>query len=158
MNRTFVLRACIILLAFNFANCATIIRGSKQNVIILSEPKNATIEVDGANIGQTPYVARLERRSKHLVKISLDGYTPYEITLTQKLNGWIFGNLLLGGLIGIAVDVATGAMFSLRPKDINAEFPVPSNVQNKPAAGLYITAVLKVDPSWQKIGQLERAK
>jgi hypothetical protein len=37
--------------------------------------------------------------------------------ITKTVNGWVFGNILIGGLIGIAIDAATGSMFSLRPSD-----------------------------------------
>ena len=36
------------------------------------------------------------------------------------MNGWYFGNILFGGLIGmIAVDPATGAMYTLQPKAVD---------------------------------------
>ncbi|MCG2921469.1 hypothetical protein KZ305_25620, partial [Escherichia coli] len=39
----------------------------------------------------------------------------------SRLNGWYFGNIIFGGLIGIlVVDPMTGAMFTLSPKDVNA--------------------------------------
>ena len=138
-----------------FSSCATIMRGSNQKVIILSQPKVANVEIDGLNAGQTPYLARLERRKKHVVRITLDGYTPYEVTLNRKMNGWIFGNLLLGGLIGIAVDVATGSMYSLTPKDVYGELGPQLNTRNKKADEILLTMVLKPDPSWKKIGQMD---
>jgi hypothetical protein len=36
------------------------------------------------------------------------------------VDGWYFGNLLFGGLIGLLiVDPATGAMYKLEPNEIN---------------------------------------
>lgn len=153
MKRKTFIYAALFLVTIGCTNCATIIRGSKQQVIILSEPKKANIEIDGSDAGQTPLVARLERRKTHVVKISLDGYAPYEMTLNKKLNGWIFGNILFGGLIGIAVDIATGSMYSLRPKDVNATFNTPlTSFKDKDT--IHLTLVMSPDPSWQKIGQL----
>ena len=44
------------------------------------------------------------------------------VTVDTKANGWyIGGNILLGGLIGwLIVDPATGAMWTLDTKEINA--------------------------------------
>ena len=48
------------------------------------------------------------------------GYGSYEATITRGIDGWYFGNLLFGGLIGILiVDPATGAMWTL--KDLHVE-------------------------------------
>jgi len=56
-----------------------------------------------------------------MVKFELDGYQLYQTRLTQKFNGWCFGNILIGGLIGIVVDVSTGAMYTLSPSVINVD-------------------------------------
>ena len=153
------IRIFLVLFALNcfLTNCATIIHGSRQNIIILSVPKVANLEIDGTSAGQTPYVARLTRRNTHSVKIQLDGYTPYEITLQRKLNGWFFGNIIFGGIIGIAVDVSTGAMFGLSPKDVYAELNAASTAFDKTNDGIYLAVVLKPDTGWAKIGQLEKA-
>ncbi|HEY5968354.1 MAG TPA: hypothetical protein VIU35_10260, partial [Chitinophagaceae bacterium] len=46
-----------------------------------------------------------------------------KINVECKLNGWYFGNLLIGGLIGLLiVDPATGAMYRLESKDIYEVF------------------------------------
>ncbi|MDA8868601.1 hypothetical protein N9H91_02170 [Pseudomonadales bacterium] len=42
------------------------------------------------------------------------GFSPKEYTLNSSVDGWYFGNLLLGGLIGmLIVDPITGAMYNL---------------------------------------------
>ena len=38
--------------------------------------------------------------------------------ITKAINGRVFGNILMGGLVGIAVDGATGSMFSSRPSGV----------------------------------------
>jgi len=43
-----------------------------------------------------------------------DGYYPANSSLSAHLNGWYWGNIIFGGLIGIViVDPATGAMWKL---------------------------------------------
>jgi hypothetical protein len=159
LNKNFMTRKVITLFVLTcfFTKCATIIHGSKQNVVILSEPKKASIEIDGINMGLTPYVARITRRDKHLVKVQIDGYIPYEITLKRKLDGWIFGNIIFGGIIGIVVDAATGSMYRLSPKDVAAELKSTSASFNKTKDGLYLAVALRPNTNWDKIGQLEKS-
>ena len=140
-----------------FTHCATIIHGSRQAVVIVSEPKKATVDIDGINVGRTPYLARLTRKDKHLVIVEMDGYMPYEITLKRKLNGWIFGNFMLGGIIGIAVDAATGSMYSLSPKDVAAALKYTTTAFNHSKEGIYLAVVLRPDAAWDKIGQLQKS-
>jgi hypothetical protein len=56
-----------------------------------------------------------------LVKIELPGYMPYETNLIRKVDGWIAGNIVFGGLIGLAVDAITGGMYKLTPEQIQSE-------------------------------------
>jgi hypothetical protein len=145
------------ILVLSFANCGTIIHGSKQDVVIVSDPKKAQVDIDGQSVGTTPYLARLTRKNNHLVKVQLDGYLPHEVTLSRKLDGWIFGNILFGGIIGIAVDAGTGSMYRLTPKDINAELKRNASSYNKNKDELYLAVVLRPNHNWTKFGELEKA-
>ena len=61
----------------------------------------------------------LKRNSVYMVKIALEGYHDEEIKIKRGFNGWTLGNILLGGVIGIIVDVATGAVYTLKPDQLN---------------------------------------
>jgi hypothetical protein len=53
-------------------------------------------------------------KETYTVTLKLDGHDTRKVTVDCKLNGWYFGNLLLGGLVGfLIVDPATGAMYKL---------------------------------------------
>lgn len=146
---------CLLLLPILLqVSCATIINGSKQNVIFVSEPRSARIKVDGEYIGITPFKANLPRSANHKVSIELEGYQPYEITLKHQLNGWIFGNLIIGGLAGIIVDAATGSMYTLKPNDIYTEL-TPKAVTQAMSNQIQISVTLQPQPDWIKIGQLQ---
>jgi len=48
------------------------------------------------------------------VKLSSVGYAEQIVPVNYKINGWYFGNVLVGGLLGmLVVDPATGAMWKL---------------------------------------------
>ncbi|WP_321436341.1 hypothetical protein [uncultured Bacteroides sp.] len=50
----------------------------------------------------------------------MEGYETKSIPVKCNLNGWYFGNLIFGGLIGILiVDPATGAMYRLEREFVN---------------------------------------
>ena len=57
----------------------------------------------------------------YTLSFSKEGYKPVDITVRGSVNGWYFGNVIFGGLIGLlAVDPATGAMYTLQPKEVAA--------------------------------------
>jgi len=95
--------------------CATVVGGTTQDVFIETEPPGAECRLDrlGANIGMVkPTPGRVNvSRSKELVVVNctLDRYEQANDVLSSKLTGATIGNILLGGLVGIVVDAASGA-------------------------------------------------
>ena len=139
------------------AGCATIMHGTAQNVRISSSPYGALVTVDNNAYGRTPVVVELERKKYHVVKIEMDGYKPYEITLTREESGWgTWGNILCGGFIGYAIDSMTGGLYQLTPAEVNVVLLSNSQASLYKDNMLYVAVVLKPDPAWQKIGQLVR--
>jgi hypothetical protein len=136
------------------SGCATIVNGKNQDVNIASNPSNAEVWVDSKYVGVSPTIVSLARDETHTVKIALKGYQPYEVTLTKELNGWVFGNLIFGGLIGLAVDGITGSLYQLTPKQIQAEMRLDEIASNETPEGVFVSAVMIPDPSWIKIGEL----
>src|SRR5256885_14019069 len=99
--------------------CASIIHGTHQDVGISSNPTAAHVTVDGQQTGTTPVVAHLTRKDNHIVRLELPGYKPYEATLTRGVSGWVWGNIVFGGLIGLAVDAISGGMYKLTPEQLS---------------------------------------
>jgi hypothetical protein len=48
-----------------------------------------------------------------------DGYVSETVTLTSGVGGTVAGNILLGGIIGGGIDMASGAAYKLYPETIN---------------------------------------
>ncbi|HET9621063.1 MAG TPA: PEGA domain-containing protein [Kofleriaceae bacterium] len=79
-------------------------------VPVTTFPAGATVLVNDEPVGQTPMVVELDRgQSAAQLKLVLPGYQSILVARGKHLSGWFFGNLLLGGLVGIAIDAATGA-------------------------------------------------
>lgn len=136
-------------------SCATIVSGSKQNVKFSSNPSTATIFIDEVEVGKTPFEIKLARKSEHSVMIKLEGYQTYETKLTKKFNAWYIGNILFGGLIGIIIDPITGAMYNLSPDQVNAQMNKGTAFKSN-GKDIYVAVALNIDPSWEKVGQLEK--
>ena len=136
-------------------SCATIMHGTGQSVGISSNPSEAGIYVDGQYFGRTPMFVRLTRKDNHIVRIELAGYKPFETTLTRQMSGWVFGNVIFGGLIGVAVDAISGGIYRLTPEQVHAQMCQDNMSCMTKGDNSYISIVLEPDASWEKIGQLE---
>lgn len=122
--------------------CASIIDGGPQLIPMKSYPSEANLSIidlysgDKIYNGKTPYTASLARgagyfkKARYKIIVDKEGYANKEIIIEGSPNGWyIGGNLFLGGLIGwLIVDPATGAMWTLYPKDINADLKMETSL------------------------------
>ena len=137
--------------------CASIVNGTHEKFVFDSKPTHAMISVDGNSTARTPAQVSLKRNSNHTVRISLPHYQAQTITLTQSVNGWMFGNLLFGGLIGIVIDATDGAMYKLTPSQMNV-YAEKSGVKYKADSRTFTVFLAhKADKSWKKIGKLHKA-
>lgn len=144
----------MVLTSSLLSSCATIMHGTHQSVGIVSNPSNAAVYVDRSFIGQTPMIVELSRKDNHFVRIELEGFMPYEAVFSRKLSGWVFGNIVFGGIIGLAVDAISGGIYKLTPDQIQAELYMNHIACSMGSKDSYIAVVLKADPSWKKIGNM----
>ena len=72
--------------------------------------------------GTTPAQFEVPRDEPLLVSIEKDGFKPMEVHLNPVLSSegttGMAGNILLGGIIGAAVDAGSGAMYDLTPNPL----------------------------------------
>lgn len=110
--------ACIALLQ----GCATIVSGTKDTIEVTSEPPGAAVRLEkNDNEYTTPASFELTRRSSHTMLVSRDGYHTERVTIGRTLNPWIFGNVIFGGVIGVVIDLVSGATFSPSPGKAHIE-------------------------------------
>ena len=151
--------ACWLTLSIGFiAGCATVINGSTQDVLLASTPSGAKVTIDGTEQGVTPLSTSLKRKDKHTVRLELEGYAPYELAFSRGVSGWIAGNILLGGLIGVAVDAITGSMYVLKPDQVQTTMALPTTALRTGGDDIVVAVVLHADPAWVKVGDLVPAK
>jgi|SRR5579864_2532371 len=142
--------------ALGLCACATIIHSPRQQVAISSTPAGATISIDNKEVGQTPLVTRLARRDEHVLRIELAGYQPFQATLHRKVSGWVLGNIVFGGLVGLAIDAVSGGMYELRPDQVSAALTSGQARIERRSGELTVLTVLEPQPDWMKVAQLQR--
>lgn len=108
---------------FIISGCATIIKGTNQNISIQSNPSNAKVVVKttgGIEVfnGVTPASAKLPKKKEYVVTVTLDGYKEETVMISQSFEAWTIGNIICGGIIGLIVDAVDGAMWKLEPDQI----------------------------------------
>ncbi|AGC76621.1 PEGA domain-containing protein [Nonlabens dokdonensis] len=150
-----ILKSILLVFILVFSSCATIISGSRQMVEINSEPSTAKVYINEVEIGNTPIQKNLKRNQEYSIILKLDGYETYETKLEKKFNAWYIGNIGFGGLIGIIIDPITGAMFKLKPEEIDGS-PKSGTTYNVDNGNLFITISMEIDADAEKIGQLQR--
>jgi len=115
---------CLIVLLAGAANslctgCATIVKGTTQEVPVSSEPTGARVSVDGSAAGTTPTTVTLSRKANHMVTIEKEGYQSESVAITKSMSAAVAGNIIAGGLVGWGVDAVSGAQYNLNPTTVN---------------------------------------
>lgn len=135
MKKIVTLVSSVILVAV-LSGCSSIVSKSDYAVAISSSPESANFFVTdkyGQEIhsGLTPETITLSSSSgyfsgaSYTIKFTKEGYPDKVFTLRSDIDGWYFGNILFGGLIGmLVVDPATGAMYNL-PERVNVSLGNP---------------------------------
>lgn len=73
----------------------------------------------------TPGKFHLIRNESHTLIAEYSGYESQQIALHNKAQGWVWGNIIAGGLIGLVVDCSSGASDELIPKEVHFNFVNP---------------------------------
>jgi len=101
--------------------CATIAGGgTSQGVSVSSAPSGASFVVKSSSglqmaSGATPQTIKLPRKNEYQIEFTVPGYNPQSVPLTKGLNGWVWGNFIIGWIPGFIVDFATGSAHKLEP-------------------------------------------
>src|SRR5690349_20635236 len=99
------------------AGCATVFSGKTQEVTFLSQPDGATVTVGGKVLGKTPLTTMLQKEKNQELRFEKDGYTPISMSLTTRINGWFWVNIL-GGISGLfcsTSDNVSGSIIEYSP-------------------------------------------
>jgi hypothetical protein len=113
------------MLCVALGGCASVTRGTTENISIASTPSGAAADVAGLEIPTTcvtPCVVQAKRSADIVVTVTKEGFDPQVVPLTKDITGsggaGFAGNILLGGLVGMGVDAATGAALDHKPNPV----------------------------------------
>ena len=115
--------ACLItlsVLAANLSGCALIVQGPRESIDVKSIPPGVLAKA-GDRQAITPGELKLKRNKEHRITFEKEGLPTREATLEPKLSWWLLGNIFFGGLVGLIVDLTTGAGFRLKPTNVEMD-------------------------------------
>jgi hypothetical protein len=137
--------------ALFFAGCASITRGTSEQLMVQSEPSNAQVKLSNGFTGLTPVSFTVPRKGDIVVTVSKDGYEPVQIEVKSKLDGkgtaGFLGNALIGGVIGGGIDVATGATLAHLPNPVKVTLQPNQTAQRAPVVRSTVAEVSTVEPA-----------
>ena len=114
-----ILLACLAL-----GGCASATRGWTEQISIASSPSGAQATVTGSenHTCVTPCAIQVNRNSDLQVRFEMNGFEPEVVVLTKEIAtsgaAGFAGNILLGGIIGMGVDAASGAPLDHKPNPV----------------------------------------
>jgi len=130
--------------------CASIVSKTSYPLVVTTNPPGASVLVldrQGTEIyrGNSPATTKLKsgagffKGATYTIKIEKDGFDMRTVQVTSRINGWYFGNLVIGGLIGfLIVDPATGAMYKLDNTVINENLAESTASRKEPSLNIYL--------------------
>lgn len=99
--------------------CATILKGSKESLTIVSEPAGAKVQINGIDLGNTPLTARVHGTKDQLIQVRKEGYETRSIIVASSVGaGWIVVDFFFG-VLPLLVDAVTGDWKSLDQNEVN---------------------------------------
>lgn len=128
------------------SGCASIISGRTATVTLDSRPPDAAVVIrdrrgDEVLTTHTPATVELRRKDRFLWPASYTatfqkpGYESKQVAIEQTVNPWILGNVAFGGVVGLAIDSATGAAWAPKVAAINEPLE-PTYVVQQPVPPL----------------------
>ena len=100
---------------FMLVGCASITTGTSQNITVDTKPVGAECNLtndDGTwQVIETPATITVARSYDPLNVVCQKGRLSGTTSVVSKTKGVVYGNIVFGGIIGGAVDMANGAAY-----------------------------------------------
>jgi hypothetical protein len=142
-------------------NCASIVSKSSYPVTINSNPQGLSFVVTDVktnsviSTGKSPQQVTLKasagyfKPATYRIDVKKGSRVTASQEITATLDGWFFGNILLGGLIGmLIVDPLTGAMYKL-PNEVTVGSTAVAGIQES-TRSLQIVSIDTLTPAQRK--------
>lgn len=118
--KTLIKSLGILMVAGGVAGCAALFNGKTTAVQMNSNPTGAEVLVNGNRVGTTPLSMDLSNKDTHTVTFRVPGRPEVTCVINRKVGvGWVILDVL-GGLIPVVIDAATGSWYELDKNVCNA--------------------------------------
>lgn len=147
----FAAMACVMVTT----GCATITRGTTEAWTVQTEPSGAAVTLSTGEECISPCTLKLKRKIPFTVTLLKQGYAKVTTDIVSQIAGagaaGMAGNVLIGGIIGVGIDAASGATKELKPNPLivtlEPETPAVAGAAVTPAeAGAPATAAVGAVP------------
>lgn len=123
-SRSTTILGGLTVLSVLLAGCATVTRGTTDQIQIQSEPPGAHARTSLNHECQTPCTITVSRKDEFSVVFTKEGYESQTIEVKTAIAGTgaagFAGNVLIGGVVGMGVDAATGSTLEHKPNPVVA--------------------------------------
>jgi hypothetical protein len=97
-------------------------RGANEKFTVQSETSDAIVRLSTGQTGFTPATFTIQRKGDIVVVVTKEGYERAEVVAKSEVSGGgtagFLGNAVIGGVIGGAMDIGTGAAMSHSPNPL----------------------------------------
>ena len=137
--KRFVRMFAAVVCASGLGACASIVEGTSQEIAVNTQPPGASCDLmrDGVVIGMvanTPGRVTIKKNKQNInVVCKKEGFQQATQSNKSDFAGATVGNVLLGGLVGVAIDAASGASNKYDPEVNIVLQPVTAKSEDKPA-------------------------
>ena len=110
----------VFVVALSQSGCATMLKGTNEQIMVTSDPSGANVNVNGQGEGTTPYVANVPSKQNLEIEVSKPGYQPTTVADNTSFRWgyeiWSFVEFV----IPLGVDMADGAAWGHDQKMVAA--------------------------------------
>jgi hypothetical protein len=105
-------RLAVVALVFSLTSCATVITGKHDVLNVNSSPTGASFTTSTGAQGTTPAKIEVPDDVDVEFRFQMPGYADGSVTAAKYMSGWVWGNILIGGIIGLVIDFASGGIYT----------------------------------------------
>jgi hypothetical protein len=117
--RKLMTKSAIFATALVMTGCGALFNGGPATVQFTSTPDGAEVWIDGTPRGRTPVMLQLSKNQNHTILFKKEGYGDFGASLNKQVSAGLVILDVLGGLIPVVIDAATGSWYKLSANTVH---------------------------------------
>lgn len=122
-------------LALLVSGCGALFNSGPAQVMFTSSPNEAEVWINGNRMGVTPVALDLKKNNDYDVTFKKDGYRDSSYTINKQVSAGYVILDVLGGILPVVIDAATGSWYTLSDKTVNMNLAADDTEDAPPLAG-----------------------